>query len=167
MMSAPGGCRTPICWKRDEPRRPWTVYPCLPVSRTPAADNRKGHPVSESTTRERDAFADAVRAIAGSDVLLNLDQVARILKAPSRDAMRHRILRGKVPLRTIQTGGVTSELLVPAADVFAVLGLDWEPPTEPALVTVNARVMPDGSLQLVGAADEHENCHHAAEICVA
>ncbi|WP_185996147.1 hypothetical protein [Nocardioides campestrisoli] len=93
-----------------------------------------------------DPFRDAVDAIVGSDVLVDLDRVARILNMPGRNAVRHRMRRGTLPLRLVQPGGETAATLVPAADLYAVLGLMW---TSPAPGTkVLATVLPDGSVAI-------------------
>lgn len=93
-----------------------------------------------------DLFRVAVDAVAGDDILLDLDRVAHLLHLPTREAVRYRIHRGTLQLRTVQPGGRSAELLVPTADVYEVLGLTWTPPSVNA--TVLACVLPDGTVAL-------------------
>lgn len=86
-----------------------------------------------TTITERDPLRDALSLICGGDILIDLDRVARVLNAPSRDAVRYKVVRGTLrtadgkPVRAIRSGGQTGEILVPAADLYALLGLEWEP----------------------------------------
>ena len=84
-------------------------------------------------TTDVDAFKTAVDAVVGDDILVDLDRAARVLNIPSRQALRLRIGRGTLPLRPIRVGNTeNAEVLVPAADVYALLGLTWTPPTPAA-----------------------------------
>lgn len=89
-----------------------------------------------TTPTPDDLFEEAVASIVGDDLLLDLDRVARLLCIPSRAAVRYRLLRGTLPLRTIRTGGSqNAQVLVPTADVYALLGLTWMPPTRDELAS--------------------------------
>lgn len=100
-----------------------------------------------TTSPNTDFFRAEIDRIVDGDLLLDLARVARLLGLAGRNAVRYRILRGTLPVRTVQLGGSTTPLLVPTPDLYAVLGLEWTPAqdTDDLLVRVRA----DGSSELI------------------
>lgn len=97
-----------------------------------------------STSTTRDPLLEAVDQIVGGDILIDLHRAARILGIPGKDALRARIRRGSINLRTWNPGGRGAETYTAAADVYAVLGLPYTLPADSTQVV--AHVAPDGSI---------------------
>lgn len=67
-------------------------------------------------------------AIIDGDVLVDLDRLARILNAPSADAVRQRINRGTLPLHPVRTAGRGTPPQVAAVEVYRFLGIQQPHP---------------------------------------
>lgn len=70
-----------------------------------------------------DPLRDAVDGVVDGRPLVSLGDVAELLGL-SREAVRDRVRRGTLRVRTIRAGGATAGILVPACDVYELLGLE-------------------------------------------